>query len=126
MTHVGQHHNFWPGILPHGVVELSATCLAGAAGLSMGWALLAPGRYRRRDALVIAALDAVKLVIGVVFLLVFAGLVEAFISHSLLSKSFKVTFGIASSVALYAYLFIAARTSAPQFLPGAGKRSMPE
>lgn len=117
MTHVGQHHNFWPGILPHGVVELSATCLAGAAGLSLGWALLAPGRYRRRDALVMAALDSVKLVIGVVFLLIFAGLVEAFLSHSLLSRSFKVTFGIASGVALYAYLFFTARDRGIQSPP---------
>src|SRR4029079_13997320 len=28
MTHVHQHHNFWPGILPHGIVELSETVIA--------------------------------------------------------------------------------------------------
>jgi uncharacterized membrane protein SpoIIM required for sporulation len=112
MTHVHQHHNFWPGILPHGVVELSETVIAGAAGLSLGWALLAPGRYRRRDALVIAARDSVKLIIGGVFLLIFAGLVEGFISHSLLPKPLKITFGAASGIALYGYLFLAGRTRA--------------
>jgi uncharacterized membrane protein SpoIIM required for sporulation len=71
--------------------------------------MLAPGIYRRRDALVLAAQDAVKLIIGGVFLLIFAGLVEAFISHSLLPKAFKVTFGIISGIALYAYLFLAGR-----------------
>jgi uncharacterized membrane protein SpoIIM required for sporulation len=109
MTQVHQHHNFWPGILPHGVVELSETVIAGAAGLCLGWALLAPGRHKRRDALVSAALDSVKLVIGGAFLLIFAGLVEGFISHSQSPKPLKIAFGIASGVALYSYLFYAGR-----------------
>jgi|SRR5579862_5614917 len=109
MTQVHQHGNFWPGILPHGVVELSETVIAGAAGLAVGWALLAPGRLTRRDALVAAALDSVKLVIGGAFLLIFAGLVEGFVSHSLLPKPLKLGFGIASGLALYSYLFMAGR-----------------
>jgi uncharacterized membrane protein SpoIIM required for sporulation len=109
MTNVHQHHNFWPGILPHGIVELSETCIAGAAGLSLGWALLAPGIYRRRDALVLAARDSVKLIIGGVFLLIFAGLVEAYVSHSLLPKPFKIVFGIASGIAMYSYLWLSGR-----------------
>jgi uncharacterized membrane protein SpoIIM required for sporulation len=113
MTHVHQHANFWPGIVPHGVVELTETCIAGAAGLTIGWAILAPGQYRRRDALILAARDAVKLVIGGVFLLIFAGLVEGFISHSLLPKPVKVLFGITTAVALFPYLFLAGREREP-------------
>jgi uncharacterized membrane protein SpoIIM required for sporulation len=112
ITHAHQHHNYWPGILPHGVVELSETCIAGAAGLSLAWALLAPGPYRRKDAVVLAARDSVKLVIGGVLLLIFAGFVEGFISHSLLPKPFKVTFGIVSGIALYGYLFLSGRSKA--------------
>jgi uncharacterized membrane protein SpoIIM required for sporulation len=111
MTDVHQHHNFWPGIMPHGVVELSETCLAGAAGLSLGWAMLSPGMYRRRDALVLAARDSVKLIIGGVFLLIFAGLVEAYVSHSLLPKPFKIIFGIGSGIAMYSYLGFAGRNT---------------
>src|SRR5205085_7451576 len=114
MTQVHQHHNFWPGILPHGIVELSETVIAGAAGLSLGWALLAPGIYRRRDALVLAARDSVKLIVGGCFLLIFAGLVEGFLSHSLLPKPFKITFGIASGIALYSYLLLAGREQGTQ------------
>jgi uncharacterized membrane protein SpoIIM required for sporulation len=109
MTHVQQHGNFWPGILPHGVAELTETCIAGAAGLAIGWAILAPGPYRRRDALILAARDSVKLVIGGIFLLIFAGLVEGFISHSLLPKSVKTLFGIATAAVLFSYLFLAGR-----------------
>lgn len=109
MVWVHQQGNFWPGIVPHGIVELSATCIAGAAGLSLGWALLVPAPHTRRDALVLAARDAAKLVIGCVFLLVFAGLVEAYLSHSMLPKTLKIVFGAASGAALYAYLFLAGR-----------------
>lgn len=109
MTHVQQHGNFWPGIVPHGLVELTETCIAGAAGLAIGWAILAPGPYRRRDALILAARDAVKLVIGGIFLLIFAGLVEGFISHSLLPKPIKILFGVTSAAVLFPYLFLAGR-----------------
>ncbi len=109
MTHVHHHDTLWPGILPHGVVELSATCIAGGAGLMLGWALLVPGPYRRRDALVAAALDAIRLVVGVSFLLIFCGVVEAFISPSRLPAGFKIAFGITTFFALYGYLFLAGR-----------------
>jgi uncharacterized membrane protein SpoIIM required for sporulation len=111
MTQFHQYGNFWPGILPHGIVELSETCLAGAAGLSLGWALLVPGPWRRKDALAMAALDSVKLVLGGIVLLVFAGLTEGFISHSLLPKSLKIVYGVLSGICLYMYLFRAGRNT---------------
>lgn len=120
VAHSHQTAAFWSGILPHGVVELSETCIAGAAGLSLGWAILAPGMYRRRDALVLAARDSVKLVIGGIAMLIFAGLVEAFISHSLLPRPMKIGFGIASGIALYGYLLLAGREQLPA--PATAKR----
>jgi uncharacterized membrane protein SpoIIM required for sporulation len=112
VKHTRQLGNFWPAIVPHGVTELSAIFIAGGAGLALGWAVLVPGPYRRRDALVLAARDSVKLVLGVIVLLMFAALVEAFVSHSLLPKPLKITFGVASGVVLYAYLFLAGRDTA--------------
>lgn len=113
ITQAHQHASYWPAILPHSVVELSAIFISGAAGLSLGWALLAPGAYRRRDALTLAARDVVPLVIGIMLLLLFAGFVEAFISHSMLPRPFKVTFGITSGIALYSYLFLSGRDARP-------------
>jgi uncharacterized membrane protein SpoIIM required for sporulation len=110
MTHSHQHGNFWPGIVPHGIVEITALLISGAAGLSLGWAILAPGAYRRKDALVIAARDVAKLIVGTICLFIFAGFVEAFVSHSLLPKPLKIGFGALSGVALYAYLFRAGRS----------------
>jgi uncharacterized membrane protein SpoIIM required for sporulation len=106
----GQLHNFWPGVLPHGVVEISAIFMAGGAGLSLGWAVLAPGAWTRRDAIALAARDSVKLVVGTVALLVFAGFVEGFLSHSQLPRGFKLGFAAVSGVALYGYLMLSGRT----------------
>src|SRR3546814_18051052 len=45
--------------------ELTAITLAGAAGLQLGWALIAPGRLTRGEALRIAAGKSVLMVGGV-------------------------------------------------------------
>lgn len=116
VAQAGQSYHLWTSILPHGVLELSATCVAGAGGLALGWSLLAPGRYRRRDALVMAARDTVRLVILAAVVLVFCGLVEAFFSHSAVSPAAKLLFGVLSGVAFYAYLIWSGRA------PGQGNQ----
>ena len=40
---VGQQPKFYGLILPHGLLELSAIVVAGAAGLAVGWAIIDPG-----------------------------------------------------------------------------------
>src|ERR1041385_2116812 len=60
----------------HGVIELSVIFIASGAGLQLGWALLNPGRYTRRDAIGLAARRAVILVIAAVPLLIIAGTIE--------------------------------------------------
>lgn len=114
VTHAGTQHAFWLGVLPHGVVEISEILIAGAAGLTLGWAVLAPGRSRRRDALAEAARDSVRLVLGGVILLVFAGLTEGFVSHSTLPAPVKLAIALLSGVALYVYLFGAGRTASTE------------
>ncbi|MEX2658751.1 MAG: stage II sporulation protein M, partial [Acidimicrobiales bacterium] len=39
-TAAGQPGRFWGLILPHGLLELSAVIVAGAAGLALGWAVI--------------------------------------------------------------------------------------
>lgn len=109
VAHANRNDTFWPGVLPHGVVEISEIFIAGAAGLSLGWALVAPGNTSRREALAEAARDAVKLLIGGVVLLIFAGITEGFFSHSPLPAWLKLAVGIGSGLALYIYLFRAGR-----------------
>jgi uncharacterized membrane protein SpoIIM required for sporulation len=74
--------SMWAGILPHGVCELSAIFICGAAGMMIGWALIAPGPYTRKDALVVAGRDACKMMVGTVPLFIIAGIIEGNVSHS--------------------------------------------
>jgi uncharacterized membrane protein SpoIIM required for sporulation len=96
--------NLWGFVAAHGVIELSVIFIAGGAGLQLGWALLHPSLLTRRAALVLAARRAVLLLLGCVPLLVIAGLIEAFISPSVLPLAVKLLVALGSGLALAAYL----------------------
>lgn len=65
-------------LLIHGVTELFAVVLAGAAGLRIGWAVAFPGEQRRLDAIAEAGRHAATVMGGVVVMLFLAGLLEGF------------------------------------------------
>ena len=67
-------------VIAHGILELSCIAVAAAAGLRIGWALVAPGPRARTEALVSEAREAVLIVLGTAPWLVLAGLVEGFIT----------------------------------------------
>jgi uncharacterized membrane protein SpoIIM required for sporulation len=75
---VGHGDPFWRFVAGHSAPELTAIVLAGAAGMQLGLALLAPGRRRRVDALIESGKVGAKLCLGVFAMLVFAAFVEAF------------------------------------------------
>jgi uncharacterized membrane protein SpoIIM required for sporulation len=82
-TLVGQYglsFPFWAFVFPHGSLEIPAIFLAGGAGLLIARAILWPAPYRPRDALRIYGIQAAKLVMGIVPLLLIAGTIEGFIS----------------------------------------------
>lgn len=98
-------------VFPHGVMELTAICLAGGAGLGLGSALLVPGRRTRREALRERGRAYLSLVGGAVLLLIVAGLVEGFYSPSGLPAVAKFAFGGATALMLTAYFGFAGRGS---------------
>jgi uncharacterized membrane protein SpoIIM required for sporulation len=104
---------YWAVILPHGIIELSAICIAGGAGLKLASALYAPGHLPRRDALRLAGTEAIQLVVGVALLLVIAGLIEGFITPLPLQPLLKIAFALATAVALIAYLAARRPTDLP-------------
>ncbi|MCC6782749.1 MAG: stage II sporulation protein M [Planctomycetes bacterium] len=69
---------FWAWILPHGVPELLAIVLCGAAGLLQGQAVLLPGRCSRAEALRRVGAPAATIVLGSVAMLALAALIEGF------------------------------------------------
>jgi uncharacterized membrane protein SpoIIM required for sporulation/uncharacterized RDD family membrane protein YckC len=67
-------------VAPHGVLELTAVCIAGGAGFLLAAALLLPGRRTRRRALVENGRRAIRLVAAATVLLLVAGTLEGFVS----------------------------------------------
>lgn len=96
--------NYWALILPHGIIELSAIFIAGGAGLRMGLALLFPGPYKRIDALIKQAKEAVMLMPGVVVMLIIAGLIEGFLTPARIEVWFKLLFAAVTAIMSVLYV----------------------
>ena len=93
----------------HGVIELSCIFISGGAGLLIGTALLMPGDLSRGDALKSRGMEAVRLIIGCVPLLVVAGIIEGFISPQPINPIIKISIGALTGIALYSYLLLGGR-----------------
>lgn len=96
-------------ILPHGVIEMTAICIAGGAGLWLGSALVLPGRMTRREALVVRGREAISLIGGTACMLVVAGTIEGFISPSDLPREVKFAVASLAALLLLAWIFFAGR-----------------
>jgi len=95
----------------HSAFELTAICLSGAAGLKLGYALIAPGRLTRSAALRAAAADAIPIMIGAAGMLFIAAAIEAFWSpRTFLVPLAKYAIGIALWLLLTAYFLFAGRS----------------
>ncbi|MEJ2216734.1 MAG: stage II sporulation protein M [Gemmatimonadota bacterium] len=99
----------WEFVAPHGVIELSAVCIAGAAGLRLGSAFVFPGRKRRLDALADRAREGVSLLAGTTLMLALAALLEGFVSPAHVPPAAKLAIAAAVAVSVLAYLLLAGR-----------------
>ena len=86
---------FFGLITPHGLIELTAIFIAGAAGMRLGWRVVDPGPRRRVEALGEEGRVAVAVVIGLVGVLAVAGLIEGFVTPSGLPTWARVGIGVA-------------------------------
>jgi uncharacterized membrane protein SpoIIM required for sporulation len=98
-------------VISHGVIELSCIFLAGGAGLLIGTALVMPGDLSRAEALKSRGMDAVRLIIGCVPILVIAGLIEGFISPQPIPAAVKIAIGVVTGITMWTYLLLAGRES---------------
>jgi uncharacterized membrane protein SpoIIM required for sporulation len=115
----GKWPKFYGLILPHGVLELSAIVVAGAAGLSLGWALVAPGEATRARALANEGRRAVTILIGLILAFIVAGIIEGFVTPSGLPTGVRVGIGVVVGLTFWTYLAALGRIAVAQGYSGA-------
>jgi uncharacterized membrane protein SpoIIM required for sporulation len=110
LTQAGFVETFWGFVAGHSAPELIGVVLSGAAGLRIGYALIAPGRLRRVDALKEAAHGSVRLLYGAAALTFCAAFIEALWSpNRALPFNVKIGAGIALWCVLLIYFLLAGR-----------------
>jgi len=107
----GMALQLWSFVAPHGVLELPAIFIAGGAGLEIARGMLFPGLLPRRESLALAGGRAARLVLGIVPMLIIAGIIEGFVSPSGIATPLKFLLAAVLFAALATYL---ARKGTPQ------------
>jgi uncharacterized membrane protein SpoIIM required for sporulation len=96
-------------VLPHGVTELGAVVICGAAGLAIGEGLLFPGRATRLRSAGDRGRAVAPLVLGAVLLFFLAGLVEGVFRQTVHDTTVRLTVAGASALAWTLYFALAGR-----------------
>jgi uncharacterized membrane protein SpoIIM required for sporulation len=111
--HAGQAPFLFGWLMPHGVIEIPAILVGGQAGLLLASALIGwRSRDSRRMRLRQILPDLMTLIFGAALMLVWAGIVEAFLSQyhaPVIPYAVKIGFGIAELAALTLFLARAGR-----------------
>ncbi|MBO0899883.1 stage II sporulation protein M [Cellulomonas sp. zg-ZUI222] len=96
-------------ISPHGLLELTAVFVAGAAGLRIFWTWVDPGPRPRARALAQEGRALFTVALGLVGVLAVSGLVEGFVTGSALPWPVKVAVGVVTLAAFWAYVLVLGR-----------------
>ncbi|MDN6795357.1 MAG: stage II sporulation protein M [Propionibacterium sp.] len=100
---------FFSFILPHGIPELTAIFIAGAAGLRVFWSMLVPGPRTRLQAVASTGRAMVTIALGLVILLFVSGVLEGFVTPSGLPVVVKVSLGALVTAGVWGYILVVGR-----------------
>lgn len=112
MASYGHLGMFLQLISPHGVLELTAVFVSGAAGLRLFWTWVDPGPRPRGRALAEEGRALFTVTLGLVGVLAVSGAVEGFVTGSALPWGVKIGIGLATLVAFWAYVLVLGRRAA--------------
>ncbi|KUI35267.1 hypothetical protein AU195_10315 [Mycobacterium sp. IS-1496] len=104
MFDAGKGDIFFGLLTPHGLLELTAVFLAAAAGMRLGWMVIAPGHRPRGQVLAEQGRAVVAVAAGLVVVLLLSGLIEALVTPSPLPTFARIAIGVAAEVAFLAYV----------------------
>lgn len=118
MHHAGEGPQFWGLITPHGLLEIGAILIAGAAGLRISWAIVSPGDRTRGQALAEEGLRSVVIIMGLVLCFAVAGFIEGFVTPSGMPTALRVGVGVAVLVSFCAYVVLLGQRAERRGLSG--------
>ena len=107
-TH-GYLAEFFGLIAPHGLLELTAIFVAGAAGLRLFWTVVDPGPRPRGEALAAEGRAMVGVGIGLVGVLLVSGIIEGFVPRMAIPGVAKALIGVIALAAFWAYVLVLGR-----------------
>lgn len=116
--YAGDGERFFGLILPHGLLELSAIVVAGAAGLRLGWTVIAPGDRLRGVALAEEGRRSVVIIMGLFLAFVVAGLIEGFVTGSGLPTLARVGIGLLVLTSAVLWVVVQGRKAAAKGITG--------
>ncbi len=96
-------------IAPHGMLELTAIWIAGAAGLKIFWTWIVPGGRPRSRALAEEGRALFTVAIGLVVVLGVSGLIEGFVTGSALWPWLKIVIGAVALAGYWTYTIVLGR-----------------
>jgi uncharacterized membrane protein SpoIIM required for sporulation len=111
LFHYGQGDTFFLYILPHGLLELTAIFVAGAAGLRIFWSWIAPGARTRAQALSEDGRALFTVALGLVIVLLVSGIIEGFVTPQPWPWAVKIGIGALALAAFLAYMLILGRAA---------------
>ncbi|TFV55331.1 stage II sporulation protein M [Mycobacterium sp. PS03-16] len=104
MFDAGKGDIFLGLLTPHGLLELTAVFLAAAAGMRLGWTVIAPGHRPRGQVLAEQGRAVVSVAVGLVVVLFISGLIEALVTPSPLPTFARIAIGVGAEIAFLAYI----------------------
>lgn len=93
-------------LLIHGVTELFATVLAGAAGFRIGWAVMFPGERTRLEAASAAGRRSGAVVAGVMVMLLLAGVLEGVGRQVIVQDAARFSIALATAALWLGYFYL--------------------
>lgn len=100
---------FFQLIAPHGLLELTAIFVGGAAGLRLFWTWVDPQGRPRARALAEEGRALITVAIGLVGALLLSGIIEGFVTGSDLAWWLKIVIGAIALAAFWAYTIVLGR-----------------
>lgn len=91
-------------LTPHGLLGLTAVFLAAAAGMRLGWSVVAPGDRPRGQVLAERGRAMIPVAVGLAVVLLVSGLIEALVTPSPFPTFVRIAIGVAAEVAFLAYV----------------------